>query len=143
MEYVTVKYPENKESVQGLMTDQETIKSLQNDLRVARDDQKRLTTRLEEYSSRLEESREKNLNYDVIADYYKKLIIDVVNEDDAIDLDELEEKINRRFDINEYQADVDYIIREFITYDSDFDNIVSDKVNEALKNCRIVVGGEK
>lgn len=138
-----MKYPENKESVQGLMTDQETIKSLQNDLRVARDDQKRLTTRLEEYSSRLEESREKNLNYDVIADYYKKLIIDVVNEDDAIDLDELEEKINRRFDINEYQADVDYIIREFITYDSDFDNIVSDKVNEALKNCRIVVGGEK
>ena len=131
-----MKYPENKESVQGLMTDQETIKSLQNDLRVARDDQKKLATRLEE-------SREKNLNYDVIADYYKKLIIDVVNEDDAIDLDELEEKINRRFDINEYQADVDYIIREFITYDSDFDNIVSDKVNEALKNCRIVVGGEK
>lgn len=131
-----MKYPENKESVQGLMTDQETIKSLQNDLRVARDDQKRLATRLEE-------SQEKNLKYDAIADHYKKLIIDVVNEDNAIDLDELEEKINRRFDINEYQADVDYIIREFITYDSDFDNIVSDKVNEALKNCRIVVGGEK
>ena len=136
MEYITVKYPENKESVQGLMTDQETIKSLQNDLRVARDDQKRLATRLEE-------SQEKNLKYDAISDYYKKLIIDVVNEDDAIDLDELEEKINRRFDINEYQADIDYIVREFITYDSDFDNIVSDKVNEALQNCRIVVGGEK
>ena len=57
MEYVTVKYPENKESVQGLMTDQETIKSLQNDLRVARDDQKRLTTRLEEYSSRNPEKK--------------------------------------------------------------------------------------
>ena len=136
MEYITVKYPENKESVQGLMTEQETIKSLQNDLRVARDDQKRLATRLEE-------SQEKNLKYDAIADYYKKLIIDVVNEDNAIDLDELEEKINRRFDINEYQNDIDYIIREYMTYDSDFDNIVSDKVNEALQNCRIVVGGEK
>jgi len=29
-----------------------------------------------------------------------------------------------------------------MTYDSDFDTIVSNKVNEALKNCRIVVGGE-
>jgi len=128
-----MKYPDDKkENPQGVMTDSEMIKSLQDDLKVARDDQKRLATRLDE-------AEEKNLKYDAISDYYKKLIIDVVNEDGAIDLDELEEKINRRFDIDEYQDDIECMIKEYTTYDPDFEAVVTDKIYETLKNCRIIL----
>jgi len=135
----------NPDVITGLMTDQETIKSLQNDLITARDE-------ISIHKASLAIAQEKNLKYDDMVGYYKKLVIDVINEanegmeidySEAIDLDDLEEKINRRFDIDEHQSDIDCIIRDYMTYDSDFDTIVSNKVNEALKNCRIVVGGEK
>ena len=81
-----MKNPEDiKESVQGVMSDSEMIKSLQDDLKVARDDQKRLGTRLDE-------AQEKVTKYEALADYFKKQIIDTVNEANevgAIDYTEL------------------------------------------------------
>tara|TARA_R100001377_G_C3109452_1_gene82007 strand:+ start:98 stop:523 length:426 start_codon:yes stop_codon:yes gene_type:complete len=141
MEYVKVKNPD---VIIGLMTDQETIKSLQNDLMTARDE-------ISIHKASLAIAQEKNHKYDDMVGHYKKLVIDVINQanegleidySEAIDLDELEEKINRRFDINEHQNDIDSMIKDYMTYDPDFNKIVSKKVNEALQNCRIVVGGE-
>jgi len=134
----------NPDVIIGLMTDQETIKSLQNDLMTARDE-------ISIHKASLAIAQEKNHKYDDMVGHYKKLVIDVINQanegleidySEAIDLDELEEKINRRFDINEHQNDIDSMIKDYMTYDPDFNKIVSKKVNEALQNCRIVVGGE-
>ena len=85
----------NPDVITGLMTDQETIKSLQNDLITARDE-------ISTHKASLALAQEKNLKYDDMVGYYKKLVIDVINEanegleidySEAIDLDDLEEKI--------------------------------------------------
>ena len=141
-----MKYPDNKkENPQGVMSDSEMIKSLQDDLKVARDDQKRLDTRLDE-------AQEKVTKYEAIAGWFKKHIIDTVNEanevsaidyTDAIDLDDLEELINRRFEIDQHQDDIDIMITEYIKHDSRFEELVQKKVGEridqVLKHCRIVL----
>ena len=141
-----MKNPEDiKETVQGVLSDSEMIKSLQDDLKVARDDQKRLDTRLEE-------AQEKVTKYEAIAGWFKKHIIDTVNEanevsaidyTDAIDLDDLEELINRRFEIDQHQDDIDIMITEYIKHDSRFEELVQKKVGEridqVLKHCRIVL----
>ena len=89
-----MKNPEDiKESVKGVMSDSEMIKSLQDDLKKARDDRDRLV-------DGFNEAQEKNLKYEAIAGWFKKHIIDTVNEANevsaidytgAIDLDDLEE----------------------------------------------------
>ena len=122
-----MKYPDNKkENPQGVLSDSEMIKSLQDDLKVARDDQKRLDTRLDE-------AQEKVTKYEAIAGWFKKHIIDTVNEanevsaidyTDAIDLDDLEELINRRFEIDQHQDDIDIMITEYIKHDSRFEELV-------------------
>lgn len=141
-----MKYPDNKkENPQGVLSDSEMIKSLQDDLKVARDDQKRLDTRLDE-------AQEKVTKYEAIAGWFKKHIIDTVNEanevsaidyTDAIDLDDLEELINRRFEIDQHQDDIDIMITEYIKHDSRFEELVQKKVSEridqVLKHCRIVL----
>ena len=112
---------------------------------MARDDQKRLDTRLDE-------AQEKVTKYEAIAGWFKKHIIDTVNEanevsaidyTDAIDLDDLEELINRRFEIDQHQDDIDIMITEYIKYDSRFEELVQKKVGEridqVLKHCRIVL----
>lgn len=141
-----MKNPEDiKETVQGVLSDSEMIKSLQDDLKVARDDQKRLATRLDE-------AEEKGTKYEAIAGWFKKHIIDTVNEanevgaidyDGAIDLDDLEEMINRRFEIDQHQDDIDIMITEYIKYDTRFEELVQKKVGEridqVLKHCRIIL----
>jgi len=137
-----VKYPDDKkENPQGVMSDSEMIKSLQDDLKKARDDRDRLV-------DGFNEAQEKNLKYEAIADWFKKHIIDTVNEANevsaidytgAIDLDDLEAEVNDRFEIDRHQDDIDCMIKEYITYDQDFETIVTDKIYEALKNCRITL----
>ena len=137
-----MKNPEDiKESVQGVMSDSEMIKSLQDDLKKARDDRDRLV-------DGFNEAQEKNLKYDAISAYYKKLVVDAVNEaneaaeinyEGVLDLDELEDQILRRFDISQYDDDIENIIAEFIKYDPRLDNIIAEKIEDLLSDCRIVV----
>lgn len=141
-----MKYPDDKkENPQGVMSDSEMIKSLQDDLKVARDDQKRL-------DARLDEAQEKVTKYEAIAGWFKKHIIDTVNEanevsaidyTDAIDLDELEDLINRRFEIDQHQDDIDIMISEYIKYDTRFKEIVQkevgERIDQVLKHCRITL----
>jgi len=141
-----MKYPDDKkENPQGVMSDSEMIKSLQDDLKVARDDQKRL-------DARLDEAQEKVTKYEAIAGWFKKHIIDTVNEanevsaidyTDAIDLDELEDLINRRFEIDQHQGDIDIMISEYIKYDTRFKEIVQkevgERIDQVLKHCRITL----
>jgi hypothetical protein len=127
------------------MTDSEMIKSLQDDLKKARDDRDNL---VEGYN----EAQEKVTKYEAIADYFKKHIIDTVNEanevgaidyDGAIDLDDLEEKVNDRFEIDEHQDDIDNMITQYIEYDPRFEEIikkeVGERIDQVLKHCRIIL----
>jgi|TARA_R100000030_G_scaffold38266_1_gene28693 hypothetical protein len=141
-----MKYPDDKkENPQGVMSDSEVIKSLQDDLKKARNDRDNL---VEGYN----EAQEKVTKYEAIAGWFKKHIIDTVNEanevsaidyTDAIDLDDLEEKVNRRFEIDQHQDDIDIMITEYIKYDTRFEELVQKKVGEridqVLKHCRIIL----
>lgn len=141
-----MKNPEGiKETVQGVLSDSEMIKSLQDDLKKARNDRDNL---VEGYN----EAQEKVTKYEAIADYFKKHIIDTVNEanevcaidyDGAIDLDDLEEKVNRRFEIDQHQDDIDIMITEYIKYDTRFEELlqkkVSERIDQVLKHCRIIL----
>ena len=150
-----MKNPEDiKESVQGVMSDSEMIKSLQDDLRKAREDRDRLV-------DGFNEAQEKNLKYETAMGYFKTMVTDFFEEavaegtvgrqrvrdifEEAVDtsfiVDQAEDQILRRFDISQYDDDIEDIIVEFIKYDPRLDDIVAEKLTDILSDCRIVPKG--